>query len=164
MNTCCSVIQSCLTLIPHGQQHARLPCPSLSPGVCSDLWPLSWWCHPTISSSVARFSFCLQSFPASGSFPMSRLFASCGQRTEASVSASVPAVNIQGWFPWGLTGLISSLRRVHWKRERLPFELWVIFLKLTEATGLAFLCPTPIPSRVRKVCLGAAVDVQGAQK
>ena len=69
MNTCCSVTRSCLTLLPHGLQHARLPCPSLSPGVCSNLWPLSWWCYPTISYPIILFSSCPQSFTASGSFP-----------------------------------------------------------------------------------------------
>ena len=73
---------------PHGLQHTRLPCPSLSPGACSNSCPLSWWCHPTISSSVIPFSSCLQSFPASGSFLMNRLYASGSQSTGASVSAS----------------------------------------------------------------------------
>ena len=80
---------------------------SLSPRVCSNSGPLSWWCHPTISSSVAPFSSCPLSFPASGSFPMSQLFTSGGQSTGASSSASVLPMNIQGWFPLGLTGLIS---------------------------------------------------------
>ena len=79
----------CPTLQPHGLQHARLPCPSLSPSVCSNSCSLSRWCHPTISSSVTPFSSCPQSFPASGSFPMSRLLESGGQSTGASVSASV---------------------------------------------------------------------------
>ena len=96
-----------LSLQPRGLQHARLPCPSQSPGACSNSCPLSQWCHPTISSSFIPFSSCLQSFPASVSFPMSRLFASGGQRIEASASASVLPVNIQGWFPLGWTGLIS---------------------------------------------------------
>ena len=94
---------------PHGQQHARLPCPSLSSGVRSVLCPLNRWCHPTISSSVAPFLSCPQSFPASGSFPMSRLLTSGGQSIRAS--ASVFLMNIQGWFPLGLTGLISLLSR-----------------------------------------------------
>ena len=89
-------------------QHARLPCPSPSPGACSNSCPLSQWCHPTISSSVVPFS-CLQSFPASGPFLMSRLFVSGGQRIGASASASVFPVNIQDWFPLGWTGLISLL-------------------------------------------------------
>ena len=76
--SCCSVISGSLLL--HGLQQARLPCPSLSPGACSNSCPLSWWCHPTISSSAAPFSFCLQSFPSSRSFPMSCLFASGGQK------------------------------------------------------------------------------------
>ena len=86
-------------------QHTRLPCPSRSPRVCSNSCPLSHWCLPTISSSVAPFSFRLQSFLASESFPMSHLFTSSGQ--SIGVSASVLLVNIQGWFPLGLTGLIS---------------------------------------------------------
>ena len=95
------------SLQPHGLQHTRLPCPSLSPGVCSNSCPLGWWCHPTISSSVTPFFFCPQSFPASGSFPMSQLFTSDGQSTGASASASVLSMNIQGLFPLGLTGLIA---------------------------------------------------------
>ena len=87
-------------LWPHGLQHARLPCPSPSPGVCSDLRPLSRWCHPTISSSVTLFSSCLQSFPASGSFPVSQLFASGGQSIRASGSATVLLVNSQDWLVW----------------------------------------------------------------
>ena len=99
------------SLWPHGLQHARLPLPSQSPGVCSNSWPLSRWCYPTISSSVARFSSCPQSFPASGSFPMSWLFASGGQRIGPLASVSVLPMNIQGWFPLGLTGLISLLSK-----------------------------------------------------
>ena len=95
------------TLWPNGLQHARLPCPSLSPRVCSNSCPLSRWCHLTISSSAALFSFCLQFFPASGSFQMSWLFTPVGQGVGASSSASVLSMNIQGWFPLGLTGLIS---------------------------------------------------------
>ena len=97
------------SLRPHGLQHTRLPCPALSPGVCSTSCPLSQWCHPTISSSVIPFSSCPQSFPASGSYPMSQLFASGGQSIGASASASVLPMNIQGWFPLGLTGLSSLL-------------------------------------------------------
>ena len=95
----------------HGLQHARLPCSSLSPGVCPSSCLLREWCHPTISSSVFIFSFCLQSFPASGSFSMSWLFASDGQSTGASASASILPMNIQGWFPLRLTGLISLLSK-----------------------------------------------------
>ena len=84
------------SLQPHGLQHTRLPCPSLSLRVCSDSHPLNLWCHPTISSSVIPFSSWPQSFPASGSFPMSRLFSSGGQSIGASVSAPVLTMNIQG--------------------------------------------------------------------
>ena len=93
------------SLQPHELQHARLPCPSPSPGVCLHSCPLSQWCYPTISSSVIPFSSCLQSFPASGSFLMSQLFTSGGQSIRAS--ASVLLMNIQDWFPLGLTGWIS---------------------------------------------------------
>ena len=98
-----SVVSSCLW--PHGQQHTRLPCPSPSPGTCSNSCPLSRWCYLTILSSAAPFSFCLQSFPASVSFPVSWLFASGGQSIGAS--SSVLPMNIQDRFPLGLTGLIS---------------------------------------------------------
>ena len=93
-------------LWPHELQQARLPCPSLSPGVCSNSCPWSQWCHPTILSSVAPFSSCPKSFPASGSIPMIWFFKSGGQCIGVSASASVLAMNIQGWFPLGLTGLI----------------------------------------------------------
>ena len=86
-------------LWPCGLQRSRLPCPSLSPGACSSSCPSNWWCHPTTSSSVIPFSSLLQSFPASGSFPISQLFAPGGQRTGASASASVLLMNIQDWFP-----------------------------------------------------------------
>ena len=92
---------------PHGLQHARPPCPSPTPGAYSNLCPLSQWCHPTISSSVVPFSSCLQSFPASGSFPMSQLFTSDGQSIGVSASASVLPMNIQDWFPFGWTGWVS---------------------------------------------------------
>ena len=95
------------SLRPHGLQHARLPCPPLSPAVCSNSCPLSWWSYFTISSSATLFSSCLQHFPASGSFPKNQFFASHGQSTGASASASVFPMNIKGWFPLGLTDLIS---------------------------------------------------------
>ena len=98
------------TLRPHGLQLARLPCPSSTPGVYSNSCPLSQWCHPTILSSVIPFS-CLQSRPASGSFPMSQFFASGGQSIGVSASASVLPMNNQYWFPLGLTGLISLLSK-----------------------------------------------------
>ena len=102
---CCSVAESCLTLWPHGLKPTRLSYPSSYPRVCSNSHLLSWWCHPTISSSVIPFSSCLQSFPASGSFPMSWLFASGGQSMGASASGSAISMNIQGSFPLGLTVL-----------------------------------------------------------
>ena len=95
------------SLRPHGLQLARLSCPSPTPGAYSNSYPSSWWCHPTISSSVVPFSFCLQSFPAPGSFPRSQFFASGGQGIEISASASVLPMNIQDWFPLGWTGWIS---------------------------------------------------------
>ena len=106
------VVQSRPTLCNcmHGLQRSRLSCPS-SPGVCSNSCPLSQWCHSTILSSVTPFSSCLQSFSASGSFPMSQLFTSGDQSNGASASATVLSVNIQGWFPLGLTGLIFLLSR-----------------------------------------------------
>ena len=101
----CSVVSD--SLWPHWLQHARLPCPSPSPRACSDSCQLSWWCHPTILSSVVSFSSCPQSFPASGSFLMSRLFISGGQSIGTSALASVLPMNIQDWFPLGLTGWSS---------------------------------------------------------
>ena len=95
------------SLQPHGLQHARLPCPSPIPRTCSNSCSSSQWCHPTISPSVVPFSSCLQSFPASRTFPMSQLFASGGQSIGVTVSASVLPRNIQDWFPLRLTGLIS---------------------------------------------------------
>ena len=105
---CCSLCHvqlfvSPLTTIPQAS------CPSSSPGVCSNSCPLGQWCHPTISSSVIPFSFCLPSLLASRSFLMSQLFTSGGQTIGTSTSASVFPMHIQGWFPLGLTGLISLL-------------------------------------------------------
>ena len=94
------------SLQPHG-----LLCPELSPWVCSNSCPLSLWCYLTTLSSVIPFSFCPQSFPASGSFPMNQLFASGGQSIGALALASIFSMNIQGWFPLGLTGLISLLSK-----------------------------------------------------
>ena len=105
----CSVVSD--SLQPHGLQHTRLPCPSPSPSVYPNSCPLSWWCHPTTSSSIAPFSSCPQSFPASGSFPMSWLYTSGGQSIGASASTSVLPMNMQGWFPLGLTGFISLLSK-----------------------------------------------------
>ena len=96
----------------HGLQHTRLPYPLPYPRACWKSHPLSQWCHPTISSSAATFSSCPQSFPASGTFPMSWLLASGDQSIGASsASPSVLPVNIQGWFPFGVTGLTSLLSK-----------------------------------------------------
>ena len=95
------------SLWPHGLQHARLPCPSPTPGVYSYSCPLSRWCHPTISASVVPFSSCPQSFPASGSFPMSQLFKSGGQSIGVWASTSVLPTNTQNWSHLGWTGWIS---------------------------------------------------------
>ena len=95
-----SVAQSCLTQQPHGLQHAGSPCPSPTPGAHSGSCR---WCHPTVLSSVVPFSSHLQSFPASGSFPMSQFFTSGGQSVGVSASASVLPMNIQDWFPLGWT-------------------------------------------------------------
>ena len=112
----------CDSLRPHGLQHARLPCPSLSPWVCSNSCLLSQWCHPTISSFVIPSLPWLQSFPVSGSFLMSQLFISSDQSIEASASAPVFPMNIQGWSPLGSTGLISllskELSRVFWNGDK----------------------------------------------
>ena len=95
------------SLQPHGLQHARFLCPPLFSRVCSDLFPSGRWCYLIISSSATHFSSCPQSFPASESFPVSWLFALGDQSIGASTSATVLPVNIQGWFPLGLTGLFS---------------------------------------------------------
>ena len=104
----CSVMSKFAT---HGLLRARLPCPSPTPGACSNSCPSSWWCHQTISFSVVPFSSHLQSFPGSGSFPMSQLFASGGQNIGASASASVLPMSIQDWFSLGLIGWISLLSK-----------------------------------------------------
>ena len=98
-------------LHPHELQHVRIPCPSLSPGVCANSCPLSQWSHPTISFSVTLFFSCPQSLPAPGSFPTSWLFTSGGRSIGASASASVLPMNIQHWFPLRFTGLISLLSK-----------------------------------------------------
>ena len=97
------------SLWPHRLQHTRLPCPSPSPGACSNSYPSSRWSHPTISPSVVPFSSSLQSFPASGSFPVSQFFTSGGQNIGVSASTNIEIlpINIQGWFPLGRTGWIS---------------------------------------------------------
>ena len=106
-----SVTQSCLTLWPHGLQHARLPCPSPTPGVYSNSCPLNQWSHPTVSASIVPFSSCLHSLPASGSFPMSQFFPSGGQSIGVSASTSIFPMNFQDWFPVGWTSRISSMSK-----------------------------------------------------
>ena len=111
METCTTFSQfSCLvvsdSLRPHGLHYARLPCPSPTPGAYSNSCPSSQWCHSTISSSVSSF-FCIQSFPASGSFPVSHVFTSGCQSIGVSALASVLPMNTQDWFPLGWTGWIS---------------------------------------------------------
>ena len=105
------------SLRPHEPQHARPPCPSPTPGVYPNSCPCSWWCHPTISSSVVPFSSCLQSFPASGALPMSQFFASGGQSIGFSASKSVLPMNTQDWSPLGWTHWVSlQSKGLHWYR------------------------------------------------
>ena len=96
------------SLWPPGLQHTRLPCPSPSPRACSNSCPLSWWCHPTFLSSVIPFFSCFESFPTSGAFLRTWLFAWVGQSIGVSASASVLPMNIEDWFPLGWTGWVSS--------------------------------------------------------
>ena len=109
---CLSLVQFSLSAVydslrPHALWHIRLPCPSPTPRACSNSCPSNRWCHPTISFSVIPYSSCLQSFPASESFQVSRLFPAGGKSIRASASALVLPMNIQDWFPLGLTSLIS---------------------------------------------------------
>ena len=113
------------SLQPCGLQYTRLPCPSFYPGVCSNSWPLSQWCYPTISSSATPFSSCPQSFPASGSFPMSQFFTSGGQGIGASASASVVPINSQGWFPLELAShFFFKLHILSIHLFATPHSLW----------------------------------------
>ena len=124
------------SLQSHGLQQTRLLCPPFSSKVYSDSCPLSWWCYITISSSASPFSFCLQSFPTSVSFPMNWLISSGGQSIGVSASASVLPMNIQGWFPLGLTGLISlkskGLLRVFSSEFFLELTLYFRFYRKSE--------------------------------
>ena len=147
----CSVVSD--SFLPHGLQHT-MHCPSPSPRACSDSCPLSQWCHPTVSSSVVPFSPCPQSFPASGSFLMSRFFISGGQTIVAS--APVPPMNIQDWFPLGLTGLISlqfkGLSRVFSNTQMtqmstafssVPLAVLHLRVKHANETSLSIMWQTP---------------------
>ena len=107
----CSVVSN--SLWPHGLQHARPPCPSPTPGACSNSCPSCRWCHPIISSFVLPFYSCLQSFPSSGSFPVSHFFTTSGQSIGVSASASVLPMTIQDWFPLGVQGTLKSLLQHH---------------------------------------------------
>jgi len=128
------------SLRPHGLQHARLPCPSSTPRACSNSCPLSWWCHPTISSSVIPFSSWPQSFPASGSFPVSQFFTSGGQSIGVSASASILPMNIQDWFPLGLIGLIflqsKGLSRVFSNTTVQKHQFFWVLLILSVIWGI----------------------------
>ena len=150
MESCGSVTHSVMpdSMQLYGLQHARLPCTSLSPGPCSNSCPLSQWCHSTISSSVIPFSSCLQTFPASRSFPVSWLFVSDGQSIGVSASASVLLMNIQDWFPLEWTGLISlqskglsrvfsstTLESIHSSALRLLHFLFLFFFVVVGGGG-----------------------------
>ena len=129
----CSVLSD--SLRPLEPQHARPPCPSPTPGVYPNSYPLSQWCHPTISSSVVPFSFCPQYFPASGSFQMSQLFAWGGQSIGVSASTSVLLMHTQDWPPLGWTGWISlqskGLSRVFSNRKTNLTPYWICSLAIT---------------------------------
>ena len=156
------------SLRPHGLQHARIPCPSPTPGPCSNLCSLSQWCHPAISSSVDPFSY-LQSFPVSGSFPMSQFFASDGQNIGASASASVLPMNIQDWFLLRFTGLISlqskGLSRLFSNTNSTASVLWlsaffiVQFLHPYMTTGKTR--PLSMWTLSAKWCLGFLIGCLG---
>ena len=126
------------SLRPNVLQHTRLPSPSTIPGTCSNSCPLSPWCHPTISSSVVPFSSCLQSLPASGSFPMSQLFPWGGRSIGVSASASVLPMNTQDWSPLGWTGWISLLSK--------GFSRVLKSLKSTNSSVLSFLYSPTVTS------------------
>ena len=149
---CCSVVSD--SLQSHGLQHARLCCPSPSPGVWSNSCPLSQWCHPTISSSIILFSSLLQPFPASRSSPMSQLSTSGGQNIGVSAVASVLPMNIQDWFLLGLTGLISlqckGLSRVFSNTTVQKRQFFHAQLSLWEGAGLSHY-PSPSLLRVHSV-------------
>ena len=138
---CFSVTKLCLTLCrPMDLHHVRLPCPSLSPRVCSDSCPLTQWCHPTISSSATPFSSCPQAFPASGSFPTSQLFTLGGQNIRASASVWVLPMKIQGWFSIEVTCLISLHPRDSRESSPAPqFEGPCLVFNKCQMLSLSFL-------------------------
>ena len=125
------------SLRPQGLQHSRPPCPSPAPGVYSDSFHLSQWCHPTISSSVILFSSCLQSFPVSGSFPVSQFFPSGGQSTGASASAISPSNDIQDWSPLVWTGWIflqsKGLSSI-FSNTTVQYEQWCSYMRDVRVT------------------------------
>ena len=122
----------------HELQYARLPCPSLTPGSCSNSCLSTWWCRLTISSSIVPFSSYLQSFPASGSFPMSQFFGSGGQSIEASTSTSVLPMVIQDWFPLELTNLISFAAQGPFRYDinQIPYDLTVEIMSIIKGLYL----------------------------
>ena len=159
-------------LQPHGLQHDRLPYPSPTPGAYANSSPSSQWCHPTISSFVIPFYSCLQSFPASGSFPMSQFFASGGLNIGVSASASVLPTNIQDWFPLGLTDLISlqskgfsrvfsntTVQNINWMclfyENSLSFKLVHLFCML-EFNSFSFYIPKS-KSWVQSMCFSEGI-------
>ena len=111
----------------HGLQHTRPPCPSPSPEVCPSSCPLHWWCHPAISSSDSLLSFCPHSFPASGSFPMSQLFASDDQNTGVSASGSVLPTSIQGWFLLRLIDLLAVQGTFRSLLQNHSSKAWILW-------------------------------------
>ena len=133
-----SVMTDCLW--HHGPQHTRLPCPSTYPRACSNSCPSSQWCHPAISSSVVPFSSCPQSFPASGSFQMSQLFASVGQSIGVSASTSVLPMNTHDWSPLGWTGWTSL-----WSKG-LSRVFSTPQFKSINSLALSFLCSLTLTS------------------
>ena len=145
----CSVVSN--SLRPHGLQHTRIPCSLPSPGVCSNSCPLSQWCHSTISSSVVPFSSRLQSFPASGSFPVSWLFVSGSQSIRVSASASVLPMDIQGWSPLGWTGWIISSS--FWR-----LLAFMVCGCIKSITAFLFTSPSPLRSGLKSPSLSLFLD------
>ena len=145
------------SLQPHALQHARFSCPSTTPGGYSNSCSLSQWCHPTISSSVVPFSSHLQSFPASGSFPMSQFFASDGQTIGVSASASVLPMNIQDWFPLGWTGWISllskRLSRVFSNEFFITLKAWLLWLDTCKQSNNYHSLVPSLPNRFCSIFL-----------